>query len=65
MITNYLKIRILKNTGLFEYHVDFDPELESIKFKKHLLREHGEILGSIRMFDGAKLYLPFALPSNV
>jgi hypothetical protein len=52
---------------MFEYHVDFEPPMESFGARKLILKFHeteGK-LSATRNFDGAKLYLPLRLPEKV
>ena len=61
--TNYFKLIQKPNfSGFFQYQVTFNPHLESPKLKGSLLKDHAEILGSVRAFDGMVLYLPKKLP---
>lgn len=66
MIANYLRLHIAENKGFFEYHVDFDPPVESFHYKKKILNNalQNEV-GRAKTFDGAKLYLPILLPDKV
>ena len=49
-------------SGFFQYVVSYDPPIESKNLKFMLLKQHAEVLGSVRAFDGMILYLPKSLP---
>ncbi|KAG9353937.1 hypothetical protein JZ751_012061 [Albula glossodonta] len=55
---NYFRILSRPQWILFQYHVDFNPPMESRRLRSALLFQHSEILGSARIFDGAILFLP-------
>ena len=48
--------------GFFQYMVSYDPPIESKRLKFILLKQHAEVLGSVRAFDGMILFLPKKLP---
>lgn len=48
--------------GFFQYVVSYDPPIESKNLKFMLLKEHANVLGSVRAFDGMILFLPKRLP---
>lgn len=50
---------------LYQYHVDFNPPMESRRLRSALLFQHEETLGSSRTFDGAILFLPRRLHNKV
>ena len=45
-----------KNFSLFQYHVDFQPPVESIHLRKMLLKDHKELIGPVKAFDGMVLF---------
>lgn len=65
LAANYVWVTVEQNKGIFQYHVNFDPPLENLKTKRSILKEHSSVLGEIRNFDGAKLFLPFKLQNKV
>ena len=55
---NYVVLRTLPKTSIFQYHVDFDPPVEEKMLRKKLIRDHEGVVGKVRAFDGMVLYLP-------
>jgi hypothetical protein len=62
--SNYIKIEIEKEVGIFKYCVDFDPPVDIKSAKFYLLNQHNEKL-PVKTFDGALLFVPIKLPQNV
>jgi aubergine-like protein len=60
-----MRLNILKNTGMYEYHVDFEPPIEARRLKRQVLKRSDVHIGSVINFDGAKLYLPIRLAEKV
>ena len=58
----YLKCR---NEGVFQYSVNFSPQVDSMGMRKHLLRQLSNVTGDVKAFDGAILFLPIRLPETV
>uniref|UniRef100_A0AAQ5Z9S0 Piwi-like protein 1 n=1 Tax=Amphiprion ocellaris TaxID=80972 RepID=A0AAQ5Z9S0_AMPOC len=46
---------------LYQYHVDFKPQMESRRLRSALLFQHETTIGSARTYDGAVLFLPHRL----
>jgi len=61
LTANFIRVSIKKGSGLFIYHVDFEPLLDSVRMRRYMLTGHENVLGKVRTFDGAMLYLPFKL----
>lgn len=53
--TNYFRIQRKKSWGLFQYHVDFAPEIDITGIRKSLLREHKSMFNGF-LFDGSMLW---------
>lgn len=65
-ITNSMFLKSIKEYGMFEYDVRFEPVLDSMQIRKTYLRKMGDEIGTILNYDGADtLYLPVKLPSQV
>lgn len=64
---NYVRLDTAPGMGVYEYHVDFDPQMDSKTVRFQLIRsdEVVECIGRTKVFDGAKLYLPVQLPDKV
>uniref|UniRef100_A0AAQ6IUS5 Piwi-like protein 1 n=1 Tax=Anabas testudineus TaxID=64144 RepID=A0AAQ6IUS5_ANATE len=60
-LTNFFRILSRPQWVLYQYHVDFNPPMESRRLRSALLFQHEEALGSARSFDGALLFLPHRL----
>ena len=41
---------------MFQYHVDFEPEILSKLLKQGLMRQHDALFGNSKAFDGFTLY---------
>ncbi|KAI5622106.1 piwi-like protein 1, partial [Silurus asotus] len=61
---NYLRLLSRPEWVLFQYHVNFNPPVESRRMRFALLNNHGDILGKAKTFDGAILFLPHRLDNN-
>ncbi|XP_018412307.1 PREDICTED: piwi-like protein 4 [Nanorana parkeri] len=57
LLTNLFALEFPKEWQLYQYHVDFNPSIASMRLKAALLYSHSEILGQGRAFDGASLFL--------
>ncbi|XP_030629502.1 piwi-like protein 1 isoform X2 [Chanos chanos] len=55
---NFMRLISRPQWALYQYHVDFNPPMESRRLRSALLFQHEETLGSARTFDGALLFLP-------
>lgn len=61
---NYIPIRC-KNKAVWQYAISYQPEIDSKGMRRRLLFEHSDIVGKVRAFDGAILYLPIQLEQKV
>lgn len=57
---NYIRIKC-KNKGVYQYHVDFRPNIDSKGMRIRLINEHRDVIGFTKAFDGSILYLPIKL----
>lgn len=57
---NYVRLKVLGNQGIHEYHVSFNPTVESQRMKFRLMNQQPvrDVIGNVKTFDGSKLYLP-------
>ncbi|XP_071483412.1 piwi-like protein 1 [Diadema antillarum] len=62
--SNYIRIKC-KNQAVWQYSVSYDPDMESKKMRLRMLYEHSDVIGRVRAFDGAVLFLPKKLPQKV
>lgn len=65
IMTNYFKLECAPDWHMYQYHVDFNPQIENKRMRIALLFHHSELLGETRAFDGMMLYLPKRLPQEV
>ncbi|WAR02486.1 PIWL1-like protein [Mya arenaria] len=63
--TNYFGLEQAPDWHLYQYHVDYNPDIEFKKTRIGLLYHHEELLGKTKAFDGMTLYLPHKLQDNV
>ena len=61
---NYIRIKC-KNEGVYQYHVDFRPNIDSRGMRIRMLNEHRDVIGYTKAFDGSILFLPIKLPQQV
>ncbi|KAE8573998.1 Putative Argonaute 3 [Halyomorpha halys] len=62
---NYVKLKVEKGKGLFQYDVQYDPPVESRSLKFGILNSVKDVIGDTKLFDGMVLYLPFKLNQKV
>uniref|UniRef100_A0A672JY41 Piwi-like protein 2 n=1 Tax=Sinocyclocheilus grahami TaxID=75366 RepID=A0A672JY41_SINGR len=62
--SNYIPIRC-KNEAVFQYHVTFTPNVESLGMRFGMMKEHRPTTGEVVAFDGSILYLPKRLEEVV
>lgn len=55
LFANYFPITTYTNWSLYQYRVDFNPEMDRISTKRGLLAQHRERLGGY-LFDGSMLF---------
>uniref|UniRef100_A0A8C6X315 Piwi like RNA-mediated silencing 4 n=1 Tax=Naja naja TaxID=35670 RepID=A0A8C6X315_NAJNA len=65
VITNLFSLGLPREWQLYQYHVTFNPELESRRLRIALLYNHVEFLGKAKVFDGATLFLAHKLENQV
>lgn len=50
---------------LYQYHVDFDPVIESKRLRVALFNQHNKLFDNVKAFDGMTLYSLTKLPNDV
>uniref|UniRef100_A0A336MED6 CSON000333 protein n=1 Tax=Culicoides sonorensis TaxID=179676 RepID=A0A336MED6_CULSO len=55
MKTNYFRIQRKKQWGLYQYRVDFAPDIDVTQIRKALLRQHKSLFNGF-LFDGSMLW---------
>ncbi|KAK6165172.1 hypothetical protein SNE40_023615 [Patella caerulea] len=63
MSANYIRVKC-KNEGVYQYHVSYNPQVDSKFVRIRMVYEHKEVLGETKAFDGALLFLPKKLPQE-
>lgn len=64
---NYLRLKHTNGSAVFihQYHVTFEPNVDSRNARSALLFQHGNVIGKARTFDGNTLFLPVKLDNEV
>jgi len=63
--TNIFPIRMPQQYCLYQYHVNFNPEVPSTAIRKAMIAENREHFGQFYMFDGMQLFLQARLENDV
>lgn len=61
LVSNLFKLDRMTDFRLFQYHVDFRPDVPNKAMRKAMIQEHTDVIGKIFMFDGMILFLPIQL----
>ncbi|KAK9870113.1 hypothetical protein WA026_006203 [Henosepilachna vigintioctopunctata] len=65
LTSNYIKLKVEKDRGVFEYEVRFRPDVDSKNLRFKMVSSHMGEMGNIKMFDGGSvLYLPKLLTDH-
>jgi len=62
--SNYIRIKLEEDKGIYEYRVDFNPPVDAKSARFFLVNEHRDLF-PVKTFDGTLLYIPKMLPQNV
>lgn len=65
LFTNYFEVMSKPNWLLHQYHVDFDPPIESKRLRIGLLKQHDHLFANNKAFDGQTLYSLTKLEENI
>ncbi|NXE51879.1 PIWL1 protein, partial [Casuarius casuarius] len=63
--TNYFRLTSRPQWVLYQYHVDYNPQMEARRLRSALLFQHEELIGRTHAFDGTVLFLPKKLGNKV
>nr|AGL54162.1 PIWI-like protein 1 [Ambystoma mexicanum] len=55
--TNHFRLTSRPQWVLYQYHIDYNPEMESRRLRIALLFQHEELIGKVHAFDGTMLFL--------
>ncbi|KAM4796588.1 piwi-like protein 1 [Rhinophrynus dorsalis] len=58
LTTNHIKLVSRPQWVLYQYHIDYNPQMESRRLRTALLYQHEEVIGKARAFDGTILFSP-------
>ncbi|XP_071952418.1 piwi-like protein 1 [Antedon mediterranea] len=61
--SNYVRLQC-DTSAVYQYAVSYEPQIDSRNMRAHLLYQHNDVIGSVRAFDGATLYLPVKVGSQ-
>lgn len=64
LTTNYFKLKRSPTWNLYQYRVDFSPDIEHAGIRKRLIAEQKANIGGY-LFDGTMLFLTKVLPNDV
>ncbi|KAK1893161.1 Piwi-like protein 2, partial [Dissostichus eleginoides] len=62
--SNHIVIRC-KNEAVYQYHVTFTPNVESMGMRFAMMKDHRETTGEVIAFDGSILFLPVQMEDVV
>ncbi|XP_041792594.1 piwi-like protein 2 [Chelmon rostratus] len=62
--SNHIPI-LCKNEAVYQYHVTFTPNVESMGMRFGMMKDHRSTTGEVVAFDGSVLYLPVKLNEEV
>ncbi|NXX19423.1 PIWL1 protein, partial [Podargus strigoides] len=65
LTANYFRLTSRPQWALYQYHVGYNPEMESRRLRSALLFQHDKLIGKTRAFDGSILFLPKKLQNKV
>lgn len=63
LATNYIRLSV-KHKNVYQYHVNFEPTVESKSMRIGLLYEHKQLL-PVKVFDGTLMFVPDKLLNDV
>lgn len=52
LLSNHYRLMTPDDVFIYDYHVDFDPPVESIRMRRELIAQHRELFGLAYVFDG-------------
>nr|XP_033813092.1 piwi-like protein 1 isoform X1 [Geotrypetes seraphini]XP_033813093.1 piwi-like protein 1 isoform X1 [Geotrypetes seraphini]XP_033813094.1 piwi-like protein 1 isoform X1 [Geotrypetes seraphini]XP_033813095.1 piwi-like protein 1 isoform X1 [Geotrypetes seraphini]XP_033813096.1 piwi-like protein 1 isoform X1 [Geotrypetes seraphini] len=65
LTTNHFRLISRPQWALYQYHIDYNPQMEARRLRSALLFQHEELIGRTHAFDGAILFLPKRLENKV
>ena len=65
LMANYFEAINKPNWLLYQYHVDFNPQIDSRRMRQAMLHQHNNLFPDNKAFDGSTLYSLTKLPNEV
>jgi aubergine len=65
LYTNFFEIINSPEWALYQYHVDFDPQILSKALRCGLLKQHDNLFKNVKAFDGMTLFSMTKLDNEV
>nr|BAG69146.1 Piwi [Botryllus primigenus] len=65
LVSNYFKLNSTKSWRLYQYRVDYEPEVDHRGARRGMLKDHRDLIGSTYIFDGSMLCTVRKLPEEV
>lgn len=65
LMCNYAAVTLPDSAKIYQYHISFNPPIESIKIKCALIHSLKETIGPVNCFDGGMLFITRLLPKDV
>ncbi|XP_073168472.1 piwi-like protein 1 isoform X1 [Lepidochelys kempii] len=63
--TNHFRLTSRPQWALYQYHIDYKPQMEARRLRSALLFQHEELIGRTHAFDGTILFLPKKLENKL
>lgn len=65
VMSNFIALKNRPECALYQYHVTYDPPIDSKRLRSALIYSKEDLIGKTRSFDGMVLYLPNRLKDDV
>ncbi|KAM3825956.1 piwi-like protein 1 [Vipera latastei] len=62
---NHFRLTSRPQWALYQYHIDYNPQMEARRLRAALLLQHENLVGKTHAFDGSILFLPKKLENKV
>ncbi|XP_039213295.1 piwi-like protein 1 isoform X1 [Crotalus tigris] len=62
---NHFRLTSRPQWALYQYHIDYNPQMEARRLRAALLFQHENMIGKTHAFDGSILFLPKKLENKV
>lgn len=65
LMTNFFRLICKRDWCLYQYRVDYEPEVDHMGARKGMLKDHVALIGELYLFDGSMLFTTKRLPNKV